>query len=390
MDGKTNMKKNKVSVFEIIVTVVIALVVVQTFLEDFSVIIGWNTDILNLLLITGFFFDLFFTIEFLIRLYNSRHDKGVFHYFLYNQGWVDFCASIPLLMFSSGPQILSLIQSSTGVILGSIFVGFISMLKLIKIIRIARILRLLRFIKIFRSIKYTDSPMAQRHLRKIITIGVTILVLSFLGFTIVVETIPFSNSSFILYEFQKEKIMAGLRKNENSMKLDSFIDQLSKFEDTHSVLIVRVNGKVLYTRFTQDIYDADYTYNDYEYKKENGNIEVFFDVKEEKEALSRLQSRDNLIFFFIVLVFIFGCLIIYSPHFALTISDPVYVMKRGMDEKNYNLEVKIPQLYKDDDIFKLAQVYNEGYLPLKDRSMSSDEMSVLDMGSAELTDLIDE
>jgi hypothetical protein len=356
-----SMKKNRINGLELIVTVAIALVVVQTFLEDFAVIMDWDVEASRRLMIAGFCFDLFFSIEFLVRLYNSRFEKGALHYIIYGQGWVDFCASIPLLIFNSGLQMITLFSSQAGALVGISFTGFISMLKLIKIIRIARILRLLRVIKIFRSIKYADSYMAQRHLKKIITIGVTVLVVSFLVFTIVFETIG------------------------------SYVEHLRKTEDTHSILIIKAGGNVVYSRYSQDVYDSEYTNEDYVYRKgKYGIIEVFFDVKEENKALSRIQSRDNLIFFFIVLMLIGAYLLLYSPHFALTVTDPVYVMKRGLDEENYNLEVKIPDLYKDDDIFRLAKLYNDKYLPLKDRNMSNSGHSVLDTGLSDLTDVIEE
>lgn len=387
--GSMSMKKNRISIFELIVTAVIVLVVVQTFLEDFAVVMGFSAQALQVLMIAGFCFDLFFTIEFLVRLYNSRFEKGVLYYFVYDQGWVDFCASIPLLIFSSGLQMITFFSSRVGVVIGLSFTGFISMLKLIKIIRIARILRLLRMVKIFRSIKYADSPMAQRHLKKIVTIGVTILVVSFLVLTIVFETFGFSKAGQ-MYELKKQKILSALQRAEYTLNIDSYITHLRNTEDTHSILIIRTGGKIIYSRYSQDVYDSDYTTEDYEYRKDKyGIVEVFFDVKEENKALSRIQSRDNLIFFFIVLMFIGGYLLIYSPHFALTITDPIYVMKRGLDEENYNLEVKIPDLYKDDDVFKLARLYNEGYLPLKDRNIGNKDHSVLDAGLSDLTDLID-
>jgi hypothetical protein len=51
----------------------------------------------------------------------------------------------------------------------------------------------------------------------------------------------------------------------------------------------------------------------------------------------------------------------------MQISDPIHVMKRGMSESDYNLEVRIPAEHADDDVFELAALYNSVYLPLKDR-----------------------
>ncbi|MBN2444548.1 MAG: ion transporter [Spirochaetales bacterium] len=382
------MEKNKINIFEAIVTAVIGLVVIQTFLEDFAVVMNWDLTAARILMITGFCFDLFFTIEFLVRLYNSRFEKGALFYLIHGQGWVDFFASIPLLILVSGPVMISFISSETGMMNGLSFAGFLSMLKLIKTIRIARILRLLRVIKIFKSIKYADSSMAQRHVRKIITIGVSCLVISLLVFTLIFESSVLSKTSG-LYDVQKSKIESSLEKSEKEGNFDKIISGLSRFDAFHSILIIKRNGRTLYTRYSKEIYDSEFSQDDYEYRKK-GDLEIFFEIKEENKAIGRIQSGDSLIFFFIVLVLILSLLFLYSPHFALTISDPVYVMKRGLEEKSYNLEVKIPELYKDDDIFKLAALYNEGYLPLKDRNLSSEEHSVLDVGLADLKTLIDE
>ena len=64
-----------------------------------------------------------------------------------------------------------------------------------------------------------------------------------------------------------------------------------------------------------------------------------------------------------VLAFLF----IYAPRFALQISDPIHVMRRGMSESDYNLEVLVPPERAQDDVFELAALYNSVYLPLKDR-----------------------
>jgi hypothetical protein len=66
-------------------------------------------------------------------------------------------------------------------------------------------------------------------------------------------------------------------------------------------------------------------------------------------------------------------LLIYSPHFAMTVTDPIHVMRRGMSEPNYSLEVKIPAVYRQDDVYSLAGEYNRVFLPMKDRERATEE-----------------
>jgi hypothetical protein len=48
------LTKRSVRVVEVIVTIVILLVIVQTFLEDYTVIAEWDEDFRTILLYTGF------------------------------------------------------------------------------------------------------------------------------------------------------------------------------------------------------------------------------------------------------------------------------------------------------------------------------------------------
>ena len=81
---------------------------------------------------------------------------------------------------------------------------------------------------------------------------------------------------------------------------------------------------------------------------------------------------DNIVFFLIILALVLAYTFYYSPHFAVTISDPIHVMRRGFDENSYNFEVKIDPELKNDDIFKLAEGYNNVYLPMKDRNQAEE------------------
>ena len=165
------MNKRFVAFLEGVVIAAILLVLAQTFLEDFSTLAGWSVRIRDRILLAGFFFDLFFTVEFLVRLYFAIMDRRVGPYLGRGRGWVDFLASVPLLMFHSGPYAAAFLFGGAAV--GGI-AGVLNLLKVIKAIRIARILRLLRIIKLFRRIKNVSSPMAQRHLAGVTTIGVTV------------------------------------------------------------------------------------------------------------------------------------------------------------------------------------------------------------------------
>ena len=160
-------------ILETIVVVAILLVLVHTFLDDCSIIAGWAVASRKWIVWTGLAFDLFFTIEFFTRLYIALVNGEGAEYFLRQRGWIDFLASIPLLLLNSLPSAVALLAGA-GLVSGA--GSFLNVLKVIKAVRIARILRLLRVIKLFRSIRYAQSPMAQRHLSTIITVGVTILV----------------------------------------------------------------------------------------------------------------------------------------------------------------------------------------------------------------------
>src|SRR6056297_2560687 len=150
--------------FESLVVLAIVLVLIQTFLEDLALVAGWNWTVRRVLVITGFGFDLFFTIEFFIRFFAATSQGSAREYLFHQKGWIDLFASVPLLLFNSGPLMAALFLGGGSV---SALGGVFNILKVAKAIRIARILRLLRVLKVFKNIKHTGSFMAQRHLARI-------------------------------------------------------------------------------------------------------------------------------------------------------------------------------------------------------------------------------
>lgn len=366
-------------ILENVVVVAIIFVLAQTFLEDLANVLAWTVQTRRILLIAGFFFDLFFTIEFVVRSYDAWRYRRLGTYFWFERGWIDFFASIPLLLLNSGPSFLAMIVGGVSIVgVG----GMLNVLKVVKAIRIARVLRLLRVLKIFRRIKNTDSVMAQRHVAMISAMSVAVLVFVLLTLAVVESfvTLPSLES-----DYQERAIASFEYIADQGLGADGMEDALAAFAATEpAVLSVEQDGRPRYSRYTQEYFDDYYQESDYGYI-ERGSIAVFVDLK----PLNAEQATANLRYFVVIVVMVLLFVFVYSPHFALTVTDPIHVMRRGMAEKNYNLEVRIPDEYRADDVYRLAFDYNRVFLPMKDRENASDESEGSQLTLGDVTDLFE-
>lgn len=365
---------------ENLVIVAIILVLIHTFLEDFAILAGWSWDVRLVLLFTGFAFDVFFTVEFLTRLYVAFVNRRTGVYFWYERGWIDLLASVPLLLLSSGPAVLAY-WTGSATIVG--FAGVFNVLKVVKAIRIARILRLLRVLKIFARIHNTESTMAQRHVAKISTVAVTVVVGGVLLFT---SAMTLLNAPGLETRYQAQSLEFLNRVDALDLSRSEDVDRLEELAAVEeSVLVVQREGRTVYSRFDTEYYQTYFGPTDYGFG-ERDSVRVFFDVRPVNQA----QSRANVMYFGVIVLLVLVFMLYYSPHFALTVSDPIHVMRRGMNEKGYNLEVKIPSLYREDEVYRLGRLYNEVYLPLKDRSSDGDDSDVLDLKMDDIEDILNE
>jgi hypothetical protein len=328
------------------VIVAIILVLVQTFLEDVAIVALWSWDARKVLVFTGFFFDAFFTVEFFARLYSSMVKGQTRRYLLDERGWIDFLASIPLLMFSSGPAAMSILSGGTFFSVA----GILNVLKVVKAIRIARVLRLLRVLKIFRQIKYTDSVMAQRHLAKINAIAISAFVFTLLAYTV---TITFVGLPTVDSEFTNRNL---------EIARNLAIDRNPEFDEASDLLLAKDRGTTVYSRYPNPYYTSQFGPMDYAYLR-SASYEFWFDMR----TVNRIESTASLMYFLVVTMMVVGFLVLYSPHFAYTITDPIHVMRRGFEEPGYNLEVRIVDRFREDDVFRLAQDFNDEFLPQKAR-----------------------
>jgi hypothetical protein len=81
-----------------------------------------------------------------------------------------------------------------------------------------------------------------------------------------------------------------------------------------------------------------------------------------------------LSFIFIALI-CFLSLLAYGRHFDRLISSPLYLMNRGFRKRGFYRVIKFNRVLKDHEIFKIANFYNEVYLPAKQKKELNREVS---------------
>ncbi len=365
MDGRKPMKKIGDFV-ESLGVVVIIVALVHTFLEDFSVLAGWTVPARRWIIWAGLAIDFIFTVEFFTRLYFALVRGRAVDYLFRERGWIDFTASIPLLLLNSLPSALALLAGA-GLMTG--MGSFLNVLKVIKAVRIARILRLLRVVKLFRSIRYARSPLAQRHIAIITTIGVTVLVAWVLAanFLAGLGVLPGLEKPFL--KAQADHALYLAQGKAEPSQVAARARALAAFDPT--LLVARpAGGTASWTRYDDAYYAAHFLAGEYEYFNVNG-IESFFDGR----PVAQATAREGIVFFVAILLIVLAYVLLYSPRFALDITDPVHVMTRGMEESGYNLEVKVPERRAEEDVFALAALYNRIFLPMKDRGSAQEEQA---------------
>ena len=361
-----------------IVTAVIILVLVQTLLEDVLVLSEASWTVRRIFIFTGFTFDLFFTGEFLIRGWSALVHRSLGRYLLRKNGWVDLVASIPLLVFTSGPELIALLSGGTFAGAGAM----VGLLKVVKAVRMARVLRLLRLLKIFRRIRFADSAMVQRHTVRIVTTAAAALILS----TTVIGAVFALTRSVGSEEVWSLEQEASVRSLADNPEWAAGPDAAGDWGRSHpSVMLVKDDDRTLYARDDEVSLRRNFGPGDYTVGAA-GPYMVWFDLR--PAAVS--QSRLNLTVFLSTLAVVILIMVTYSPHFAITVSDPVNVMARGLREKSYNFEVSVPRDYSEDDIFRLADAYNDEYLPLKERNATEEQSGsgALDICLDDISDLL--
>ncbi len=342
----------------------IILVIIQTFLEDFSRYQHWSVTARNILLLFGLLFDITFTIEFIVRTLNAKKENKVLLYWFYQRGWVDFLSSIPLLLFNSGPSFYFLITGKMEE--GAATIGVLNILKVVKAIRVTRILRLIRIMKIFGKIHHAESKMAQHHTATIATTAVFTVICVLILFSVIVEN-PFEKAISSRTDYYKQMLQNVRNINETmDVPLKAVVFKL--FSNDKNVLKIYYTDLLIFSRLSEERFRKFYSIEDY-VGITNDEFNLYVSIVDINKQMAAMNIQNFFIIIFIVLAF----MIVYTRHFVQTVSDIVHIMRRGFTEKDYNLQVKIKKEYAEHEIFKLAEYYNEVYLPEKLRKQQEEK-----------------
>ncbi|MEK8023350.1 MAG: ion transporter [Candidatus Hydrogenedentota bacterium] len=362
-------------VIENIIFVAIVLVILQMIAENLAVIYHVPQDVTTGIIIAGFLFDLLFTLEFLGRLFVSGKRSGMGYYLKRQKGWIDFIASVPLLLLVSGPALLARFGNIEE---GGTALEILMVMKTAKIIRVTRILRLIRAIRLFGHIHQTDSAMTNRHMGMLSTVCVVALIVVLAAS----HYFPFARTGdqhdYLAWRTPQLNAMIAAFAGDGSREtLLEFI----RTNPINSDLIVLKDGSgaELYRSpdYSTLLWTAFHAGRDIPLA---GGWSAVLSTHITDGERAKFELALLLCIIGVILFIMFG----YAPIFAQQVSDPAFVMLKGLRNPDYNFEVRIREDLARDEIFQLARTFNEEWLPLKNRmrkakGSESEEKSSLTM-----------
>ena len=336
------------------ILVAIVLVILHTIFEELAVIFNWSLGFFEFLDYSGFGFDLLFTVEFLTRSWISRKRKDFRHYFLVERGWVDFLTSVPLLLFVSGPTIVFHLMGGHS---SGLAIGFLMILKTAKAIRVTRVLRLIRVVKIFGKIQNAESRMTNRHVGTISTIGVVSLIVALVFSHFFAFSRLGDHNEYLDHRKSDLEALFHAQDSAPFSQIQKYIEASPTARDILS--IKDREGNLLFERPAGGA------------MKRAEAPEIILDTGHRVILSYYIADTENskvsLLILLSILVLITSYIVIYARIFAQQVSDPIYLMDRGIRQWDFNLEVRIDDDYRDEEIFRLARAFNARWLPLKNR-----------------------
>lgn len=381
----------------IIAAIVFALVI--TVLDEFATVFDFTVSARNIILVASFATDLLFTIEFIARLIVTSRHGAARHYMVHQRGWIDLLSSIPLMLLSSGPEVLLMMNPD---LFGhGAGLGFMSSIKIVKAVRVSRILRLLRLLKIMGKIHNTDSQMANRHIAVISTIATMafIVIYSFMAFTGTMGFHDIEQQNDVFYRnlaTNIQQVAKQAKPEDANEKAKEYLSQLMVNIDSKQSGIAQVyyKDRLLVSNFTADQLATLFKYDEkrtivarfhgdsHVHPLVIGDVIIFVNTW----PTSKEKARVNIMVFFGICAILLSFMFVYSRHFVQNVTDVVHVMQKGINDPNFNLEVSVRKDFEHDEIYELAKSYNEVLLPEKMKNKASGEST--DTGGLSMDDFL--
>ncbi|MEQ8352847.1 MAG: ion transporter [Leptospiraceae bacterium] len=339
--------------FEIIILIMIFLAICHLCVEELAILLAWDTSTHRDLILGAFAFDLIFSLEFLARSTVSLKEGRFLLYFTRQRGWIDFVSSVPLAALVSGPAIYLIFFSADGQV--EHLPQYMVLLKTAKAVRVTRALRLIRMLRILGPVQYTESQMTNHHVATVATITVTTLIFSvFLLQLLPVSPVP----GHAVYKLEVQNSLAEYLNDGNRQAYEKPNPTLFASAFPAIVFLKDQDGQTLYE--TKDSIPE-------------WSPQIGLELPDGYTArLSYFRADANLALLIlcllaIIMFLLFGYVLLYGRLFVQSVAEPVYMMDRGLRQWNYNLAIPEFTDRPQDEISRLASIYNRRWLPLKER-----------------------
>lgn len=340
--------------FDLFVFISVILSILFVIAGEYAVYTGWSVRTRNAFLWTGLFFDLVFSVEFLLRSIPAAKSGRFTLYIKHETGWIDFLTSIPLLVLYSAP--LLYITLNTEGVRGTVL--FTEMINYTAIVHLSLVMRCIRVMKLFRIIAIYNSEMTRHHtytagLTAVCAAGAVIILWAGISGFSDRDDRKIRTAEYLKMLVELESI-ATLNNLDFREACENFLIS------DHRIINIDYTGGKFYERLS----NAEFRkfYNSGDCIKVPGRLSTLtVSMKDitSKNALNNI--KDILIILLLAASFIF----FYSRHFTFTVSDIAGALNAGFRKRDYNLMIKIRDEYKEEELYRLAGFYNEAYLPAK-------------------------
>jgi len=345
-------------IFEIVIFNLVIISLIHIILDEYTTFMDFHVMVRKILLITGFAFDLIFTIEFLARIFIKRLRGTILGYFTRGAGITDFFCSIPVLLLYSLPLMWPrYFLSAEGMFL---MLGSLMFFKTVRVSVISKSLRFIRVLKLFDKIK-SKYIMTPEFLKRILTITTVIIIAALIGFYFVKGSSVHQTKSLEAKEILSNYI-------EGEINGEDFQGLLSR---TESVLFIKKGDETVYTSISRLFFDNSFLYDDYLITRIN-DYEIYFQTKDVNKSYSFI----NLLIFSIILGIFLIIVTLFRKYFNEHISKTVAIMLRGYKSPSYLGIAPMEKEKKELEIYQLTRQFNKKWVPVKKKIIEIKKRSI--------------